>query len=81
MDAYLTSSDLIAHHRSSRNTVLKLQRIRASVSELKRVCFAEIDPRFVSAGYGYDHMQSELDMPDDYPQAYDSLGRGYPDAC
>ncbi|XP_053491489.1 junction plakoglobin a isoform X1 [Ictalurus furcatus] len=41
----------------------------------------DIEPRFVGGGYGYDHAQAELDMADDYPQAYDSMGRGYTDAC
>lgn len=58
-----------------------MQWSRPCVNELKCVCFTDIEPRFVGGGYGYDHMQAELDMADEYPQAYDSMGRGYTDAC
>ncbi|GAA6102447.1 junction plakoglobin a [Tachysurus ichikawai] len=36
----------------------------------------DIEPRFGGTGYGYD-----IDMGEDYPQAYDTMGRGYTDAC
>lgn len=56
--------------------------MRTSVNELTCVCFTDIEPRFVGGGgYGYDHMQMEADMADDYTQAYDSVPRGYTDAC
>ncbi|KAM9461068.1 junction plakoglobin a [Clarias gariepinus] len=43
----------------------------------------DIDPRFGSngGGFAYDHMQTEIDLVDDYPHGYDQMGRGYPDAC
>lgn len=55
--------------------------MRASVNELKCVCFTDNEARFGGGGYGYDAMQRELDMGDDYPQAYDTMSRPYPDAC
>ena len=42
------------------------------------MCFTDIDPRFAGPVM-YDHM-GDLDMPDDYPQGYDSMQRAY-DAC
>lgn len=47
------------------------------------MCFTDIDPRFGSngGGFAYDHMQTEIDLVDDYPHGYDQMGRGYPDAC
>lgn len=44
------------------------------------MCLTDIDPGFAAAGYMFDPMAGDLDMPDDYQQAYDPMQRAY-DAC
>lgn len=52
-----------------------------SVNELKCVFFTENEARFGGGGFGYDPVHTELDVPDDYLQSYDAMGRPYNGAC